>query len=232
MPRVLVPTTTVTPPKATHTTALTGTNNDLVFTAKRGGQWGNNLQVAYLDPGGPSEPLSVTVDGFLITVSLATDGASAITSTANDVLQVLARSQDANALVDVELANANDGTGIVVDFAATSLAGGSYGVVQPAATVGDATNDHYLEGNDGQVELEAVNTAGASATVTVHYGARAFGGGADVEPEVVTIPANSSVVLGPFEPSRFNQNELGHVYFDPSVSTTLEFLARQVSRAT
>jgi hypothetical protein len=47
MARTIVPVTDATPTKASLTTALTGTNNDLIFTAKSGGQWGNSIQVEY-----------------------------------------------------------------------------------------------------------------------------------------------------------------------------------------
>ena len=229
MTRVLVPTTDVTPPRATLTTSLTGSDNDLKFTAKRGGSWGNSIRVRYVDPGAPSATLSVDVDGFDITVNLATDGSSVITSTANEVAAALVSNDYATRLVDVELASANTGAGVVTALSFTALAGGSYGVTDPGLTNGDATNDHYLTGNDGLVELEVVSTDVGAQTVTVHYAATAPVPGT---PEVVSVPAGATKVLGPFSPALFNQNAAGDVYFDPSVSSTLDFRARRIVRAT
>ena len=230
MARVLVPTTEVTPPKATHTTALSGTNNDLVFTARRGGSWGNDIRIRYVDPGAPSVALSVTVDGFDITVTLATDGSSVITSTAAEVAAKVTADLFANQLVEVENASSNNGTGVVDDFAFANLAGGEYAVVQPAGTAADATNDHYLTDNDGDTELEVSNATGSSKTVTVHYAALVE---APSDPEVVTIADGVTKVLGPCAAPRFQHNAPGGVYFDPSASSaSLTFKARKVSRVT
>lgn len=228
MARVLVPTTDVTPPRATLTTALTGADNDLTFTAKRGGSWGNSIRVRYVDPGAPSATLSVDVDGFDITVNLATDGSSVITSTANEVAAALVSNDYATRLVEVELAGSS-GAGVVTALSFTALAGGSYAVTDPGLTNGDATNDHYITGNDGFVELEVVSTDAGTQTVTVQYAATAPVPGT---PEVVSVPAGATKVLGPFSPSLFNQNAEGDVYFDPSVSSTLDFRARRIVRAT
>lgn len=229
MARVLVPTTEVTPAKASHTTALAGSNNDLVFTAKRGGTWGNSLRVRYVDPAANSQPLGIDVDGFDVTVNLATGPTGAITSTANDVAAAIATDRYAGQLLDVEVSG-SDGTGVVVAFAFASLAGGEYAVTSPAATTADATNDHYLTGNEGTTELEVTNATGAPVTVTVHYAALST---IPTAPEVVTIADGVTKLLGPFDPTRFNQNADGDVYFDPSVtSASLTMRARKVTKAT
>lgn len=230
MARTLVPVTDITPPKATLTTSLTGTNNDLVFTAKRGGSWGNSIQVAYIDPGGTTATLSVVVSGFLITVNLAR-ASSAITTTANDILAAIARAADASALVDVATASSNDGTGIVTALTATSLAGGSYGTTLPAVTNGDSTNKHYFTGNDGQVVLQVVSSDASTRTVTIKR-ASSFQGGVPASDEVYSVLAGATVELGPFSTAEFNQNAAKDVYFDPSVSNTLDFRAYRVARAT
>lgn len=110
--------------EAVVTTALTGTNNDLTFYAKLSGTDGNAITVRYVNPGTPDATLSVSVAGTAITVNLATNGASAITSTATLIKAALDASADASALVRVALATSNDGSGIVIALAATSLAGG------------------------------------------------------------------------------------------------------------
>jgi hypothetical protein len=109
---------------ATLTTALTGTNNDLTYTARAGGTPGNSVTVAYV-VAGLNTALSVTVAGSAITVNVATDGAGAATSTANQVRTAVLASAAAMALVsNVTLAEAA-GTGVVTALAATALTGGS-----------------------------------------------------------------------------------------------------------
>lgn len=230
MARTNVPVTDLAPVKATLTTALAGSNNDLTFTAKRGGTWGNSIQVAYIDPGGTTATLSVVVSGFLITVNLGRT-ASAIDTTANAIITAIARAADAAALVDVENAGSDDGTGLVIALTATSLAGGTYAVTLPAVTNGDATNKHYITGNDGQVILQVVSSDAGSQTVTIKR-APTYGGGVPASDEVVTVAAGITRELGPFSPGEFNQNAAKDVYFDPSVSNTLDFRAYRIARAT
>lgn len=110
--------------QASLTTALTGANNDLVFTARSGGTAGNTIAVIYLDPGAISQALSVTVSNAVITVHLATDGAGAITSTAALILAAVNAAATAKYLVSAALASGNDGTGVVTALGSTSLAGG------------------------------------------------------------------------------------------------------------
>jgi predicted regulator of Ras-like GTPase activity (Roadblock/LC7/MglB family) len=228
--RVLVPVTDLAPQKASLTTALTGANNDLVFTAKVAGPGGNSITVSYV-VSGLNTALSVSVAGFAITVTVATDGAGNPTSTASQVLAAIQGNQDAAALVTAALAPSNDGSGIVTALAATALSGGSLGVSQPAQVNADATNKHYLTGNDGQVVLEVVSTDAASQTVTVQLAPGAAGGVAAVPGQTETVPAGATRILGPFAKSRFDQNAAGDVHFDPSVSTTLKFRAYRVAKA-
>lgn len=230
MARVNVPVTDLAPVKASLTTSLAGSNNDLVFTAKKGGTWGNSIQVAYIDPGGTTATLGVVVSGFLVTVNLGRTS-SAIDTTANAIVTAIARAADAAALVDVTNASSNDGTGIVTALTATSLAGGTYAVALPAVTNGDSTNKHYLTGNDGQVMLQVVSSDASSRTVTVKR-APSYGGGVPASDEVVTVAAGVTMEIGPFSPGEFNQNTAKDVYFDPSVSNTLDFRAYRVARVT
>lgn len=103
------------------TTAMAGANNDLVFTAKLGGAAGAPLSVRLVDPAANSATLSVSVSGYDITVNLATDGSGVITSTASQVSAAIADSTEANALVAVANAAANDGTGVVTALAQTTI---------------------------------------------------------------------------------------------------------------
>jgi|GEM_PF-2100604 len=112
-------------PRATLTTVLTGNNNDLTFTADKPGAGGNAITIAYVNPAAANKPLAVTVVGTAISVQLATDGASAIVSTADQVKDAINNSFAARSLVYAVRAAGNDGSGVVEAMAATQLAGGS-----------------------------------------------------------------------------------------------------------
>lgn len=108
--------------KASLTTALTGTNNDLQYTAKTDGA--STVTVRYV-VAGVSTPLTVSVAGSAITVNVATNGSSAAISTAAQVKTAVDGNGPASALVSVANAAGNDGTGVVTALAATPLTGGA-----------------------------------------------------------------------------------------------------------
>lgn len=98
-------------------------NQSLTYTAVAYGASGNAITIRLLDPGAPSQSLSVSVAGSAITVHLATDGGSAITSTGDDVKAAINGNVSAAALVVVSGSNASPVTAI----AATALSGGRDG---------------------------------------------------------------------------------------------------------
>lgn len=228
MARVVVPVTEITPPAASLTTSLTGTNNDLVYTAAVGGPGGNSIRVQYIDPAAPSISLSVAVQGWDILVTLATSGASAITSTASQVMTAVQRA--ASSLVTVANATSNDGTGVVTALSITNLTGGSLATTPPAQVNGDSVNGHYFTGNDGLVELEVVSSDAGTQTVSVDYSPQ-YAPITDIAAEVVSIPAGATRILGPFAPGAFNQNSNKDVYWTASVSTNLKFRAYKIVKA-
>ncbi|MEV0998969.1 M14 family zinc carboxypeptidase [Nonomuraea sp. NPDC050202] len=72
-----------------HAQALIGTPPGaavVVTSTAYGSEGGNDLSVELVTPGTPDRPLQVTVNGKLITVSLATDGSGAPASTAAQVV--------------------------------------------------------------------------------------------------------------------------------------------------
>lgn len=97
----------------------------ILFYNNRRGSNGNSNQIAFIN-GGASQALAVTVSGSdpgaTINVALATDGASAITSTANDVIAAVNAHGGASAIVIASAVGA--GTGVVSAAAATNLANG------------------------------------------------------------------------------------------------------------
>lgn len=128
---------------ATLTTALTGADNDLKFTAARSGKFaGNRMAVAYLDPGAINQALSVSVSGYHVLVSLATDGSGVITSTAAQVDAAIDALPAAAALMTPANAPANTGAGVVTAMPLTSLSGGTSNY----AFFDNANNDAWLEG--------------------------------------------------------------------------------------
>jgi hypothetical protein len=103
------------------------------------------------------------------------------------------------------------------------------GLAQPAQVTADATNDHYIAGNDGQVFIEVVSTDASPRTVTVHPSPSAQADGLTIAPLVLTVGAGATEYFGPFKPSTFNQEQVARqIWLDPSVSTTLKFRAYKI----
>lgn len=231
MARTVVPVTSVTPTFAAYTTALTGTNNDLVLTAKVAGPGGNSITITYT-VAGANTPLTVVVSGFAINVNVATSAGSAATSTSAQIKAALEANSDASSLVSVAHAASNDGTGVVTALSVQSLAGGGLQTTQPSQVNGDSTNKHYFTGNTGQEIIEVVSSDGSTQTVTVQYSPQAAGQVVAVTAPTESIPAGGTRYLGPFARSKFNQNASGDVYFDPSVSTNLKFRVLRIVKIT
>lgn len=96
---------------------------DVSLAAVTGGQAGNGISVRFVDPSAASQALAVSVSGSAITVSLATDGTGAITSTAAQVAAAINANPSASALVTATPEGA--GTGVVDAVAQTNLSGGT-----------------------------------------------------------------------------------------------------------
>lgn len=109
--------------KAAVTIDMTNANADLTYTAVATGPSGNLISVTHVDPSAASQALAVTVDGDIITVSLATNSGSSITSTAAQVAAAV------NAATDLVTCTAEGtGAGIVNAEAQTYLTGGKNAV--------------------------------------------------------------------------------------------------------
>ncbi len=83
-----------------------------------GHEGGNDISVAMTNPGVANSPLSVSVDGDAIAVSLATDSSGAVTSTAAQVVAAINASPAASALVTAYTYRGNAGTGVVAPASA------------------------------------------------------------------------------------------------------------------
>lgn len=109
---------------ASLATGVVGNNNALTFTAKEAGAVGNDISIQLIDPAGNNGALSVDVVGRDILVTCATDGASAIASTAAQIKAAIEASPAAD-LVTVANTGASTGAALVVAVAKTDLAGGT-----------------------------------------------------------------------------------------------------------
>lgn len=137
--------------QATLITALSGANNDLLFTARNPGTGGNAITVAYVVSGN-NTALSVAVVSNAITVTVATGGGGAATSTAAQVKAAIEASAPATALVGIAYPASNDGTGIVTALGATNLTGGASQTVEV----------EFLKSSNADVDVRYSEVADAS----------------------------------------------------------------------
>lgn len=115
------------PVAASLTTSLTGANNDVTFTAKNAGIAGNSLTVAYVDPSENSAELSFTFDGTDLVISLATDSEGAITTTGQDIVDLVSANPSIYGHIGAANASSNTGAGVVTALSETALSGGTNG---------------------------------------------------------------------------------------------------------
>ena len=106
---------TISAVAASLTTAITGSNNDIVWTARTAGTPGNSITITYVIAAGATV---VSVVGTAITVTCASG------TLASAVRTAVSASTAANALVSSANAAANDGSGAVVAMSTASLSGG------------------------------------------------------------------------------------------------------------
>ncbi|NUR82891.1 MAG: peptidase M14 [Nonomuraea sp.] len=92
----------------------------VVLTTKAyGSEGGNDVAVEVVNPGSADQPLAVSVNGKLISVSLATDGSGAATSTSAQVIAAI--NAAAGSLVEATPYRNDPGTGVVAPVARTQL---------------------------------------------------------------------------------------------------------------
>ncbi len=146
--------------EATLTTAMTGTNNDIVLTSKLLGTAGNAITLTLVDAGEPTT-ISVSVSSTDITVNLNVNGFNTIDTTATQLINAINNDAEASALVTASLAQAL-GTGIVTALTETALSGGADYVLK--STFIASTN---LADSDAVGIVQTVGAASAtSKTVT------------------------------------------------------------------
>lgn len=133
-------------------TPATLTVGNIVYTAREVGEDGNDITITVVDGAGNNIPLSIAVTGTDIVVNLATDGASAPTTTGTLLLAALEAKVEAMALVSV----AGTGTMSTVQAAASEapLAGG---VDEAAITKGKYAEVVVIETTPGLEPLPRWN---------------------------------------------------------------------------
>ena len=161
--------------KASLTTGVVVSNNAIDWAARVEGPAGNDISVELLDPGSPYSALSVTVTSKKISVSLETDGAAALVSTATAVIIAVAAVDDAVELVTLSDSGASDGTGIVTALSETNLTGGA-GAARATRAFEDydgtenalraSMRDPGAFGNNFTIDLLKADTTTSAALVT------------------------------------------------------------------
>ncbi|MEW5724305.1 MAG: flagellar hook-associated protein FlgK [Thermodesulfobacteriota bacterium] len=150
-------------------TELAGDDNDVIFTALDKGAPGENISVAYVDPGAANQPLTIAVSGGDITISLATDAAGVVTTTAEDIIYAIVNDvggSGARDLVSVERASGQSGAGRVTAMAREYLdRSGSFDLVtygpDGAATV------YQIKVNPTDRREDIIAQIGATSTLGV-----------------------------------------------------------------
>ena len=102
---------------ATLTTAITGDNNDIVFTHTEGGTAGNDISIEYATPGAGALAIVVTGTDIVITPNTATTAAQLV-----EAFNKNGQCQDLNVRADLKAGET--GVGTLAVMAHTHLAGG------------------------------------------------------------------------------------------------------------
>ena len=161
--------------QATLTTSVAGNDNDLVFTAVPVGAAGNGIRVRYVNAG-VNQPLGVTIDvaNRIITVNLATNGAGTVTTTANDILQLLqVRATDLGGVADRSLSDFVGGSDLTIAVDPVSgapdvdfyrMTSTAVGTLSLFMNVRDPNGDGQLDdglasGRDERIDLAIVSPA-------------------------------------------------------------------------
>jgi len=140
-------------------TALTGGTGDEVldFSATLPGSQGNDLTVEFLDPEVVDSPLTLTLVGTDLIVSLETDDGGILISTAAEIETAIKASFEVSEQFEVDLFG--DGTGVVSAIPQSSLSGAFHGpfinsVLQEPPGAGDCTADPDVA---SQLSVPALN---------------------------------------------------------------------------
>jgi hypothetical protein len=111
---------------ASAATSLLGPDNDLLYVAKTT----NATSITYVAPSTASVALAVSVSSYAVTVTLGTNAASEVISTANDVKAAVNAHAGASAVIEARSLTADGGNGVVTAMPALTLVSAT-GVAAP-----------------------------------------------------------------------------------------------------
>lgn len=144
---------------ATLDTGVVANNNAITFTSKIPGNAGEAIKVQLKDPGANNAALKVTMENDTIVISLATDGAGAITSTAAQVIAAVSSALVVKDYVSAANTGASTGAAAVVAVAATALAGADDANVVPTLILPHEVLFTVGNANTGLSDVDQVVTA-------------------------------------------------------------------------
>lgn len=174
--------------KSSLSTALTGANNDLDFTAQLAGIAGDDISVEYINPATPSAALGVVVADKKITVNLATDAGVNQVETAvavGTIDEATQQVETATVVGVIEPAGAGDASVTVTadgmpnspktiavavanDDTAALVAGKIRAALIADADIGDATTGFFtITGSGADIILTKKTAAADDATMNV-----------------------------------------------------------------
>ncbi len=162
-----MPTVQIGTGQAFLATNMTGNNNDVLLSAIALGDSGNAISLTLVDPGSANQTLLPTISGKTISISLATDNAGAISTTATQLISLINATPSIAALVTASLKIGNDGTGIVTALTKTYLV---TAIVRPVINNGALSHLAIENAGSGYTSAPTVTiappTAGATAIAT------------------------------------------------------------------
>jgi hypothetical protein len=155
--------------RAVPATLIAFVSNNVVLTAHAPGPSGNLISASISEPGIPNSPLTVAWVGPQLSVTLATDGAGRVNSTAAQV--VAAVNANPSSVVTATLAAGSDGSGIAQPLAESNLTGGEAGTAALAVTFSDdvrfTANTSGAAGNAVSVVITVGSGPNLPLTVSV-----------------------------------------------------------------
>lgn len=138
-------------------------NQSLTYTSVDPGTASNSITITIVDPGTPNHALTIGTVGTAITVTLATDAGSVITSTGNAVKAAINADVTANLLVLVTGTNAST----LAALSTTPLAGGADGAIDTTLNTITITDHGFVTALI--VQLTSTGTLPSPLTTATDY---------------------------------------------------------------
>jgi len=176
-------------------------NDQILIFAADDGADGDDISVAFVDPGAANQSLSISVSDDEITVSLATDGAGNVTTTLDELVAAIEANSQASGLIHVEIPEGVSGTQVVQTMSPTHLSNGSTATsrryvieITTAGSVGGpraADLATILSGANNDLLIQALETGTAGNDLQVRFVAGASGTGSTT----ITLVGGSQITV-------------------------------------